>query len=353
MNEINTLQWKQFKISELFLTEKIGNKLQVPTGANIKKTDLIDGLTPRITVTGLNNGVYGYYNCKCEDSNYRVFDNFISVSFLGTVFYHAEQASLDMKVHCLKPKNIELNKYTGEYLVTCIRKSLKDSRYSDQISSTMLPILDVKLPIDEYGNPDFSYMEAYMKNIEISVRALLFNLKLAKQIANTKEISTIKWKEFIIEDVFPKIIKPQVYHTREVEQCDDGIPYIVRSKYNNGVKYRVTRPHGKINPANVISFGAENATFFYQKEEWISGRDMYYIDTRELDESACLFLTACLQPIATKYSYNFGLFPDLLKKEKVKLPVNEFGKPNYVYMTKYMNMLKSKIESDVQLLNIV
>lgn len=157
----------------------------------------------------------------------------------------------------------------------------------------------------------------------------------------------------MIEDVFPRIIKPEVYHTREVERFHNGIPYIVRSKFNNGIKYRVVRPKGAVNPANVISFGAENATFFYQKEEWISGRDMYYIDTRDLDKYACLYITACLQPIAAKYSYNYGLFPDLLRKEKVKLPVDEFGKPNYAYMKEYMTTLKSKIENNMNLLNII
>lgn len=177
MSKINTVQWKQFKINELFITEKIGKRLQVPTGANIKRTELTDGVIPRITVTGLNNGVYGYFNCKNANKNYRVYENFISVSFLGTVFYQGGKASLDMKVHCLKPINIELNKYTGEYLVTCIKKSLKDSRYSDQISSTVLPLLDIRLPVDKTGNPDFSYMESYMKNLEIAVSASLTKLQ--------------------------------------------------------------------------------------------------------------------------------------------------------------------------------
>lgn len=352
MSKINTVQWKQFKISELFITEKFWGKLQVPTGASVKRTELIEGLIPRITVTGLNNGVYGYYDCKNDNPNYRVFENFISVSFLGTVFYQEGKASLDMKVHCLKPTNIILNKYTGEYLVTCIRKSLKNSRYSDQISSTVLPLLDIRLPVDKTGDPDFSYMETYMRKLEIAISTSLTKLQSVKNFTKSKKIAHVRWKEFLIGDVFPKIIKPEVYHTREVEKSDNGIPYIVRSKFNNGIKYRVVKPKGKINPPNVISFGAENATFFYQKEEWISGRDMYYIDTQDLDEYTCLYLTACLQPIAAKYSYNFGLFPDLLRKEKVKLPVDESEVPDYAYMSEYMRELELQVKHNLQFLNI-
>lgn len=166
MNNIDLRNWKEFKISDMFMTNYIGNKLQVPTGASVKKKNLIEGDIPRITVTGLNNGIFGYYQENKEDVNYRVYENFISVSFLGTVFYQRGKASLDMKVHCLKPQNITLNKYTGEFLVTAILASLKNSSYSDQISSTVLPNLTINLPSDENGEPDWDYMEKYMKYIE-------------------------------------------------------------------------------------------------------------------------------------------------------------------------------------------
>ncbi len=150
------------------------------------------------------------------------------------------------------------------------------------------------------------------------------------------KVDTAKWKEFIVGELFPQIIKPFVYHTKDVVKDEEGIPYVVRSKFNNGIKYRVLRPREYVNPARVISFGAENSSFFYQKEEWISGRDMYYIDVTDVNEYACLFIATCLQPIAAKYSYNFGLFPDLLKKEVLKLPVDQTGRPDFLYMETYM-----------------
>lgn len=126
----------------------------------------------------------------------------------------------------------------------------------------------------------------------------------------------------------------------------------MRSKFNNGIKYLVSKPNGETNPAKVISFGAENATFFYQEQEWISGRDMYYIDTTEMDKYACLFITACLQPIATKYSYNFGLFPDLLRKEKIKLPVDNNGNIDYTYMSQYMQTLENESKTKIEKLKL-
>jgi hypothetical protein len=171
MGMIDTTDWGTFTVSQFCETNKKGGKLQVPTGANIPSKDLDEnGTTPRITVTGVNNGVFGVFDyIGSKPTDYRVFNNFISVSFLGTVFYQENDASLDMKVHCIKPLNVTLNQYTGQFLVSAIKASLRESSYSDQISSTALPEMEVKLPVDANGNPDWQYMEDYMKSIEVSV----------------------------------------------------------------------------------------------------------------------------------------------------------------------------------------
>ncbi|MGN8980657.1 restriction endonuclease subunit S [Collinsella sp. HCP28S3_E6] len=164
MSKINTSEWKIFRVEELFETEKMGRKIQVPTGSWIASKNLVPGSTPRITVSGVNNGITGYYK-DVDDANYRVYKNFISVSFLGTVFYQAGRASLDMKVHCLKPLNIELNERVASFLVTIIKTALGRIKYSDQISSTVLPSLELMLPVDASGEPDWVYMDEYMRTI--------------------------------------------------------------------------------------------------------------------------------------------------------------------------------------------
>ena len=178
-------------------------------------------------------------------------------------------------------------------------------------------------------------------------------MQSAKRFSKSKIFEFESWKTYKIKDVFPNIVKPTVYHTREVKEASTGIPYVVRSKFNNGIKYSVERPVENVNPAKVISFGAENATFFYQKSEWISGRDMYYIDTRDISEYACLFITSCLRPIAEKYSYNYGMFPDLLKEENIKLPADKNGEPDYVYMEDFMKAVENKAQSVIQCLTAV
>lgn len=163
MTQVDTSKCGKFRIGDLFETVNNNGK-QVPTGANVPSLELKSGTVPRISVTGVNNGVVGYYDSTHK--NYKVYNNFISVNFLGNAFYQENNASLDMKVHCLKLKNKELNKYLALFLVTIINELTASYSYANQLSSTSITQLQLPLPITSEGTPDFDYMENYMKNIE-------------------------------------------------------------------------------------------------------------------------------------------------------------------------------------------
>ena len=165
------------------------------------------------------------------------------------------------------------------------------------------------------------------------------------------KIDTASWKDFKIGEIFPVIVKPPVLHSKEVVENQNGIPYVVRTKFNNGIKCRVQKADNmQPSPPYVISFGAENATFFYQEEEFVSGRDIYYIKIPPISKNAALFITTCLQKIAEKYSYNYGMFPDLIKEDVIKLPVQTNGEPDFQYMDEYMQ--KIIMESKASLRNL-
>lgn len=349
MNKVDCKEWNLFKISDIFETEYIGKQLQVPTGAYVSKKNLTEGSVPRITVSGMENGVSGYYD-SC-DKNYRVFENFISISFLGTIFYQKSKASLDMKVHCLKPKKVVLNDAIAFFLATIIKKTITNSKYSDQISSTILPNIDTLLPSikndDNTYTPDWQYMEQYIDSIKQVVEQKFSKIKQIKEDKNI--INTKEWKEFKIGELFPNIVKPDVLHSREIIQDENGIPYVVRSKFNNGIKcYAQYQLKMKPSPSGTISFGAENATFFYQSQKFISGRDIYYIDTTKYSKKICFFIISCLKTLSDKYSYNYGMFPNLLKEDIIKLPIDKDGNPDWQYMEDYISTIENKVKNTIK-----
>lgn len=81
-----------------------------------------------------------------------------------------------------------------------------------------------------------------------------------------KDIDVREWKEYVLEDLFD-FVNSKAYHSKDVTEIQDissGINYVTRSKFNNGLKCRIVkRDDYVINPKGTISFGAENADFFY------------------------------------------------------------------------------------------
>ncbi len=335
MKQIDTRQWKEFIIKDIFITEKQGKNCQVPTGAYIEKKSLLDGNIPRITVMGTNNGICGYYANNIDDKNYRIYENFISVSFLGTVFYQKEQASLDMKVHCLKPINIELNEYTGLFLVTAIGKSLKASTYSDQISSKVLAGLSIKLPVDETGNPDFSYMESYMKNLELAASTSLTDLQSAKKsdISGTLDISS--WKLFQISELF-NVQKGK--RLTKADMKDGKIRFIGASAINNGITAYISNDE-HLHPQNTItlSYNGSIGEAFYQDEMFWASDDVNVLYPKfKMNREMAFFIIPLLKTAGKRYAFIDKWKKEDMENSKIPLPVDKDGNPDYKYMENYI-----------------
>lgn len=363
MAKIDTSCWKEYRVDELFYTEKQGKNVQVPTGAMMAKKSLKEGLIPRVTVSNYNNGITGYY-AESDDANYRIYENFISVSFLGTVFYQPERASLDMKVHCLKPLDIELNKYIASFLVTVIRKSILNFVYSDQLSSTVLPLLVIKLPSTADGKPDFAYMESYMRKIIEESEACLENLRRAdksKTIVKTEE-----WKDFKVGDLFEKLqlgIKNPNFNkaldVSEVRTAEFNLPLVNAKHGNNGIMYygREEDFETAEMTIDIVQNGAiATGDVYAQPKKTGVLWDAYLV--RPLfnisSEYALMFLATVIEKaIKDKFSYDDKCVWDKASQLYVKLPVSKEGKPDIDYMENYMSEILKNTAVSLKMLTKV
>lgn len=171
-----------------------------------------------------------------------------------------------------------------------------------------------------------------------------------------KTIDCREWKEYKVGSLF-HIVNSIPYHGKDIQETSDyGINYITRSKFNNGLKCKVEIKNNYIiNPAGTISFGAENADFFYQNEQYITGNKMYYLDTREFSENICLFLKTILQSTFTKnFSFSDGMIPKRINKETILLPSleNKDGSytPDWEYMENYIAVIRPKVQKTLDTL---
>jgi len=152
-------------------------------------------------------------------------------------------------------------------------------------------------------------------------------------------LSDRKWEAFFIINVLGKSHNSKPYHSRNLSiTMQQGIPYITRTSVNNGLYAIVENKNYELNPANSISFGAENAEYFFQPQKFITGNKMYYYCVPKNNHYIALFLVNCLNKAISNcgFGYGMGLTGTRSDTRKVMLPINNEGKPDFVFMKSYM-----------------
>lgn len=155
--ELNIQNWKEFKLTDLF--EIKGSKTTKLTVLE----EIGPGKYPYVTTKSTNNGVDGYYNIWTEKGNVLTVDS----ACVGTCFYQEENFTAADHVEKLIPK-FKMNKYNALFLATIINQSNFKYCYGRGRSKSRLAKETIKLPVTKDGQPDYQFMEDYIKTLPYS-----------------------------------------------------------------------------------------------------------------------------------------------------------------------------------------
>lgn len=173
-------RWKTFKYGG---TNGI---FEIKNGYYNKKPDQTEiGDVPFIGATIYNNGVTGYFSVfdientqKSEgssphDLSQKIFrGNCITVSNNGTdvgnAFYQEKDFTCSHDVNVLYLKRREWNKYIAIFICTLIQLEKYRWAYGRKWRPSRMPLSEIRLPVDKDGNPDFDFMEEYVKSLPYS-----------------------------------------------------------------------------------------------------------------------------------------------------------------------------------------
>jgi hypothetical protein len=155
---LTTEEWKYFDLADLF---------EVSASSDPLITELtIGGKTPYISSTERNNGVYEYVDEL--PANY---GNTITANRGGSVgffFYQPHNyLATPVDVRILTPK-FQLNKYIGLFLTAILKQEKFKFNYSRKMGTDRLNQLKIKLPTTKDKQPNFEYMENYIKSLPYS-----------------------------------------------------------------------------------------------------------------------------------------------------------------------------------------
>lgn len=153
----NQTDWKGFRLSDLFDLKK---------GKRLTKADQTEGDTPYIGAIDSNNGVSGYIGQPPIHQG-----GTISVSYNGSVaeaFYQAIPYWATDDVNVLYPKGFKLTAATALFICTLIRMEKYRFNYGRKWHLDRMRESVIKLPVTQTGEPDWGFMESYIKSLPYS-----------------------------------------------------------------------------------------------------------------------------------------------------------------------------------------
>jgi restriction enzyme bgcI subunit beta len=165
-------------------------------------------------------------------------------------------------------------------------------------------------------------------------------------------LNDVEWGEFKVggKDGIFKVSNSKPYHKANLTVSSNGIPYVTRTSMNNGLEDLIVDENYEKNPKNTISLGAENADFFFQGIDYISGNKMYSISNNKITREVGLFLVQVFRQSIKEcgFGYGKGLTGTRFKNRYVMLPVDEKNNPNWHFMEEYIKEREIKQRNDLK-----
>ncbi|MDR1883084.1 MAG: restriction endonuclease subunit S [Prevotella sp.] len=152
--ELNTNNWKWFRYDKIFDIKK---------GKRLTKADMIEGDINFVGASKFNNGLTAQIgNCEHIHSA-----NTITLSYNGSIgeaFYQPKPFWATDDVNVLYPK-FELNPYIAMFLCALLPIEKYRFGYGRKWDKEMMQETEIKLPVTKDNNPDWLYMEDYIKGL--------------------------------------------------------------------------------------------------------------------------------------------------------------------------------------------
>ena len=341
---IDTSSWKEFRVGDFFHGVR---------GTSRKMQELNEGKTPVIAAARYNQGIAGYYDVPSE------YENAITISCngvgCGSTYYHDYPFAITGDAIVLENiGNVPIGALHFIASVYDVYFSRKYS-YTDKCSADKAEAEFILLPATSDGQPDWDYMESYMKAVMEESEKSLENLKKADDTKHLIDVSG--WGEFRVGDLFD-IHPTSSYKVTNVELLNDNgrNPVVANSGFNNGIvgytDYECNENAGVITFTDTAAKSSES--FFYQKDTFVGYPHVQgmYCKQHDLNEYEGKYMTTVLRSAAGKFDFITKMTREVVNEFVIKLPITSTGEPDWQYMEDYMQIIMDKSEhiiSDLQI----
>lgn len=341
MKSIDINEWGTFPIGELFDIH--------PTKAyKLINSTLMDenGINPVVVNSSFNNGVGGYSNQETTEKGGII--TFSDTTSADAIFFQDSDFVGYPHVQGMYPigkHKDRWTKYSLLFFVSVFRNRALGLNYDyvNKFTRESAKNISIKLPVDKTGNPDFSYMEEYMKNREIAVSSSLTALQSAKQSGFSQNINTNGWNTFKISELFD--VKKGTRLTK-ANMKEGPIRFIGASSVNNGITAHISN-NEHLHPKNTItlSYNGSVGEAFYQDEIFWASDDVNVLYPKfKINKEIAFFIIPILKAAGKKYAFIDKWKKEDMENSPILLPADQKGNPDFLYMESYISNTYNEIE---------
>lgn len=190
--------------------------------------------------------------------------------------------------------------------------------------------------------PDYSDFEKTISNfLTFEFSMIMKNREdlLKRNSDNYEEIPDLNeksWHEFFIKDLFPEVQRGK--RLTKANQIEGNKPYVSSTALNNGVDEFIGNDLGVRTFSNCLTIansGSVGATF-YHPYEFVASDHVTHLKNNSFSFFVYMFIATQLNKISEKYNFNREINDTRIAREKINLPVNSKGLPDYKFMAQYM-----------------
>ena len=338
--KLTDVEWGEFFIGG---SNGLFDITSTKSGIDKNKLNNEVGFIPYITRTDMQNGINMFITDK-QNNRYNIDEgNVITIGLdTQTVFYQPTAFYTGQNIQVLRNKN--LNKYTAMFIIPSIKIQMQKFNWGGNGATLgRLNRTRLVLPVDSQGQPNWQFMEDYIKqeqNQQAQKIIDYYERKLVELAGDVVGLDKVEWKTFRFTDVFQEIQRGK--RLTKANQTNGPKPYISSTSENNGVDAFIGNNTGvrKFEDVLTLANSGSVGSTFYQQFEFVASDHVTALKSENADKYAYLFLSTVVKRLEEKYSFNREINDTRIKREKIILPADKQGNPDFQYMSDFVKKLE-------------
>lgn len=346
MIDLKDRPWKVFIYSELFDIKRgfYNNKPRdrlIGSGIPFVAASMYsNGNTTRLSLETINSVNSLGIDCDQDKNNLfpprtiTIANNGASV---GCAFYHSYSYTTSNAVNVLTPK-FNNNKYISLFINVIVGKDKFRWSYGRTWIVSKMRNSKMKLPIDIDGNPDWQFMEDYIKQFE---ETKLLEIQKTDYKEDVKLPDVKEWGNFSFSELF------DLKRGSMAKKPDKSgsTPYISSSGMNNALTgmYEVDDKHiidKSLLPLITVANNGSVGSSFIQELPFSASSDVSLLLPKfQASKEMLVFIKIIIEESKDLYSYGRKWGLDKMRNSELKLPVLDDGSPDFDLIERYIKSL--------------